>query len=149
MPEHDANFLRLESEARQLKLVLDEITTATNKFGAVFSGTISGAVVQGKSFQQVLEQIRQRILALALRQALAPLENHLNSFFGSLTSSLFSGPAASPASTSQSVPSVLTATQAPPVIFNVTANDPGAFRNSEAQISALLARTVSRAARAL
>ncbi|MCU0817891.1 MAG: phage tail tape measure protein [Beijerinckiaceae bacterium] len=68
---------------RQMR-VLDAVTA---QFGRSLSRALASGIVQGKGFDDILRNIGQRFLEIALKAAFKPLENSLGSMF----SGLFSG----------------------------------------------------------
>ncbi|MCE2933154.1 MAG: phage tail tape measure protein [Hyphomicrobiales bacterium] len=63
------------------------LDAVTSQFGRSLSRALAGGITQGKGFDDVLKNIGQRFLEIALKSAVKPLENSLGSMF----SSLFSG----------------------------------------------------------
>jgi len=63
---------------------IEEMKTATQNFGRVFSSTISSAVITGKTLDETLQQLGKRFLDLALQKSISPLEN----LFGALIESI-------------------------------------------------------------
>ena len=73
---------------------MERLNGLTEGFGKVLARSLSQGIVQGKSFEDILRNIGQRFLDLALRQSLKPLEGLIGSLGGSLTKGLgglFSG----------------------------------------------------------
>lgn len=142
---------------------LDAITT---QFGRSLSRAMAAGIVQGRSFDEILRGLGQRLIEISLRAAFQPLETGIsglmNSLVGSVTgifdgkgsgsSSLLSGMFGT-GSTGQlplfGAPS--RAASAPGVTVHMTVATPDAdsFRRSEAQVSAALARAVARGQRSL
>lgn len=116
-----------------------EISQSAERFGDVFASTMRRAVISGRDLDDTLRDIALRFADLALGQALAPIENALSA----LVAGAFSGlaQAASGADTA--------AAALPSIVFNVTSPDVSGFAKSQNQISALLARAVSRGQRSL
>jgi phage-related minor tail protein len=63
------------------------LDTVTSQFGRSLSRALASGITQGKGFDDILKNIGQRFLEIALKSAFKPLENSLGSMF----SSLFSG----------------------------------------------------------
>ncbi|MFM8750580.1 phage tail tape measure protein [Rhabdaerophilum sp.] len=63
------------------------LDAVTSQFGRSLSRALASGITQGKGFDDVLKNIGQRFLEIALKSAVKPLENSLGSMF----SSLFSG----------------------------------------------------------
>jgi phage-related minor tail protein len=63
------------------------LDTVTSQFGRSLSRALASGIAQGKGFDDILKNIGQRFLEIALKSAFKPLENSLGSMF----SSLFSG----------------------------------------------------------
>lgn len=68
---------------RQMR-ALDSVTA---QFGRSLSRALASGIAQGKGFDDILKNIGQRFLEIALRAAFKPLENSLGSMF----STFFSG----------------------------------------------------------
>ncbi|MCA4921748.1 MAG: phage tail tape measure protein [Methylobacterium sp.] len=63
------------------------LDAVTSQFGRSLSRALASGITQGKGFDDILKNIGQRFLEIALKSAFKPLENSLGSMF----SSLFSG----------------------------------------------------------
>ncbi len=63
------------------------LDSVTEQFGRSLSRALAGGIAQGKGFDDILKNIGQRFLEIALKAAFKPLENSLGSIF----SGLFSG----------------------------------------------------------
>lgn len=158
----------IESEALSATAGLDEsmkaLDTSTQQFGRSLSKALASGIVQGKSFDEILKGLGQKLIELSLKAAFKPLENGLGSLlsglFGGVASAfsggggsaafgtvpaLFGGPSSQSGLPSQSAPGV------PPVMItmNLTSPDAQSFLRSEAQVSAALARAVGRGQRSL
>jgi hypothetical protein len=133
----------------------------TGQFGRTLSKSLVQGIAQGKSFEDVLQGLGDKLIKMSLNTAFKPLENAIDGLFGALTGTatglisgalagatggglgrggggLFSAPAA-PASAAGSVV----------VNMAVTTPDAASFKASEAQVSAALARAVARGQRSL
>jgi phage-related minor tail protein len=85
MPDHE-----LDDAAQvvdQLSHQMKALDGVTQQFGRSLSRALSGGIVQGKGFEDILRNIGQRFIDIALRAAFKPLETG----FSSLASSLFAG----------------------------------------------------------
>jgi phage-related minor tail protein len=146
---------------------MTRLDSVTNQFGRSLSRALSAGIIQGKSFDDILRSLGQKLIEISLRAAFKPLETGITSLLGGLTSSLtgaLSGGASggslvsglfggSPASALSGLGGGLAAAAAPKagVTVNMAVSTPDAasFARSEAQISAALARAVSRGQRSL
>lgn len=95
MPEFDASdpSASLEVLSEQMK----QLDGLTAQFGRTLSRSLTTGIAQGRGFQDILRGIGQRLIDLALRSALKPLETGLGSALSGLfkgVSGLFSGGAA-------------------------------------------------------
>lgn len=70
---------------------MERLNTLTAQFGKALSRSLSQGIVQGKSFEDILRNIGQRFLDIALRNAMKPLEGLFTSAGNQLTSGLTSG----------------------------------------------------------
>jgi phage-related minor tail protein len=64
------------------------LDTVTSQFGRSLSRALASGIAQGKGFDDILKNIGQRFLEIALKAAFKPLENSLGSMFSSLFSGL-------------------------------------------------------------
>lgn len=64
------------------------LEASANNFGSVMTTALKGAIVQGKSFDDVLRQIGSSLASKALNAGLKPLENLMSSAFSSLVGSI-------------------------------------------------------------
>lgn len=149
---------------------MERLDQLAAQFGKSLSRALSSGIAQGRSFDDILRGLGQRLIDISLRAAFQPIESSISGLIGGLGSSLTnlftgggsgggdllsgffggaSGPAAIPGLSgffSGAAPSA-----AAGVIVNmaVTTPDADSFRRSEAQLSASLARAVARGQRAL
>lgn len=154
---------------------LDAITT---QFGRSLTRALSAGIVQGKGFDDILRGLGQRLIDISLRAAFKPLETGISGLLGGLTSgltglfggggfgstsllnglfggggtgtSIFGGAGNAPARGVGQAYGTGTA-RGVGVTVNMAIHTPDAesFRRSEAQVSAALARAVSRGQRSL
>lgn len=144
---------------------LDQITT---RFGHSLSRALSAGITQGKSFDDILRGLGERLIEISLRAAFKPLETGISGVLGSLVkgvtdlftggtsggSGLFGdlfGSSNGPAGAASAGSFTNAASGASGVTVNMAISTPDAdsFRRSEAQISAAMARAVSRGQRSL
>ena len=144
------------------------LDSLTNQFGRSLSKALASGIVQGKSFDDILRSLGQRLIEISLRAAFKPLETGITSLLGGLTNSvsglltgglsgggsLVSGLAGGGGTSGlASLTSSMAGAAAPKggVTVNMAVSTPDAasFSRSEAQISAALARAVSRGQRSL
>lgn len=176
-------FAETLSDSEALARSLTELEARSSRFGTALSGALKSASLSGKSLEDVLQGLGNRLTDIALSAALKPLEGVVSSAASSLVGSLGSVTAFADGGVVQSpsffpmggsslglmgeagaeaiLPLARGADGAlgvamtggegasPPIIFNVTATDAASFRKSEGQISAMLARSVSRGRRGL
>lgn len=176
-------FAETLSDSAALARSLTELEERSSRFGTALSGALKSASLSGKSLEDVLQGLGNRLTDIALSAALKPLEGVVSSSASSLLGSLGSvtafadggvvqGPSFFPMGGSSlglmgeagaeailplargadgALGVAMTAGESAsaPIIFNVTATDAASFRKSEGQISAMLARSVSRGRRGL
>jgi hypothetical protein len=155
--------------AEELRSVLDDLEARSRSFGSALTDALKGAVLDGDSLTEVLQNIAMRFSSIALDVGLAPLQNSLTSVFSGLTSSLSNSLAVAggggmgiPAAAAPAIagdgagaPAILSPAAAAAggsptqVFFNVQAADAQSFRRSESQINAMLVRAVGRGRRSV
>jgi phage-related minor tail protein len=67
---------------------MERLNGLTEQFGRVLSRSLSQGIVQGKSFEDILRNIGQRFLDIALRSAFKPLEGMISGLGQSLIGGL-------------------------------------------------------------
>ena len=139
---------------------LKNMTISSQSFGRAFSSEIQRSIRTGRSFDETLKSLALRLSDMALQAGLKPLESLTSNILGSVVSSIGSavsgggsGVGANPFAGSPGVRAASTAqvaaAQPMNVVFNVATPDVQGFKKSEGQMSAMLARSVGRARRAL
>lgn len=139
---------------------MSTLENVTAQFGRTLSRSLAQGIAQGKSFEDILQGMGDKLIRMSLNTAFQPLESVVNGLFGALSgsaSNLVSGVLGGTsgggltgvfggAGLAASAP----AAQAPMTV-NMTISTPDAesFRRSEAQVSAALARAVARGQRSL
>ncbi|MCA0400585.1 MAG: phage tail tape measure protein [Proteobacteria bacterium] len=143
------------------------LDASTQQFGRSLSRALAAGIVQGKSFDDVLKGLGQKLLELSLRAAFKPLESGFGSLFSGLfgaggslfgatgggggfgtLSTLFGASSAGAPQAGFASPAAMSPA-ATFVTMNVTSPDAESFRRSEVQVSAALARAVGRGQRGL
>ena len=71
-----------------LDQAMTQLEARSKSFGAALSSALKSASVDGKSLEDVLKGLANRLTDIALSAGMKPLENLVNSAAGSLTSSL-------------------------------------------------------------
>lgn len=183
------------ADTDEVREKLGELELHANAFGKAMSGALKSAVIDGKSFSDVLNKLALSLSDMALNSALAPLEKGVGSLFSNFFSQLsplgaspslptnlipfadggiVSSPTVFPMSASGSTMGLMgeagseailplargsdgslgvaSSGSAGPqmnITFNISTPDVEGFSRSEAQISAMLARTVNRGRRGL
>lgn len=74
-----------------LDQAMTQLEARSKSFGAALSSALKSASVDGKSLEDVLKSLGNRLTDIALSAGMKPLENLVNSAAGSLTSSLTNG----------------------------------------------------------
>lgn len=139
---------------------MDQLEKLSAQFGRSLSRSLAQGIAQGKSFDDVLRSLGGRLIDLSLRAAFKPLESGVSSIFGGLTSllsgvvtgglggggdgGLFSG-----GGQGGGLADGLFGGGNVTVNMAVSTPDVESFRRSEGQVSAALARAVSRGQRNL
>jgi phage-related minor tail protein len=136
---------------------MDQLEKLSTQFGRSLSRSLAQGIAQGKSFDDVLRSLGQRLIDISLRAAFKPLESGVSSLFGGLTN-LLSGAVSGGVGDGGLFSSTGFGGGSTGGLFssgNVTVNmavstpDAESFRRSEGQVSAALARAVSRGQRNL
>jgi phage-related minor tail protein len=173
---------------------LDELTRKADAFGGALSGALKSATVDGRGLDDVLRNLGNRMVSIALDAGTRPLEQLVSNSISGLSGSLgrmlpfakggvpgrlnafadggvIGGPSYFPMQGGDvglmgeaGAEAILPlsrgpdgrlgvasggATQPVQVTFNVTTPDAASFSKSEAQVTAMLARTVGRGRRGL
>jgi phage-related minor tail protein len=166
------------SGAAALSHVMVDLEARSQRFGSALTGALRSATVGSKGLEDVLKGLGNRLTDIALAAGLKPLEGMLSQAvggaLGSVTAFADGGVVRSPSYFSMAGGTGLmgeagaeailplqrgpdgslgvasaAGASSPQIIFNVTATDAASFRKSEGQISAMLARSVSRGRRGL
>lgn len=74
-----------------LDQAMTQLEARSKSFGAALSSALKSASVDGKSLEDVLKSLGNRLTDIALSAGMKPLENLVNSAAGSLTTSLTNG----------------------------------------------------------
>ncbi|MFN3482265.1 phage tail tape measure protein [Rhabdaerophilum calidifontis] len=134
---------------------LDQLAT---QFGRSLSRTLASGIAQGRSFDDILQRLGERLVELSLRAAFKPLETGLGSVFNGISgavSGLFGGGGGGEGLFSGGTGGGeagfggLFGGGGVTVNMAVSTPDAESFRNSEGQIGAALARAVTRGQRNL
>jgi hypothetical protein len=139
---------------------LENLTAA---FGRTLSKSLVQGVAQGKSFEDILQGLGDKLIQLSLSSAFKPLESAVQGLFSSLTgtaaglvSGAFGGGGGGKLFASMGGGGAPLFSAAPraagagiTVNMAVTTPDAASFQRSEAQVSAALARAVARGQRSL
>ena len=162
-------------EAQALDQVMTDLEARSESLGQVLTRTFATALVNGRSLDETLKGLALRLSNLALTAGLKPLEGLVGSAFsnllgGKVTPFASGGVVSQPTYFAHSGGMGLMGEAGAEAIlplkrgadgalgvasdggggvtihFNVTASDAESFRRSEAQIAAMLARTVRRGA---
>lgn len=162
MAESDPVVVNVTVDASALRRELSEAERLSRSFGSALGDAMQAGIVRGASLGDVLRGLGLRLSEIALSAALRPVETAFGSIFSKLTmgalgASPFSGSGlAAPAALASGVPAAAPvpdaralAPPAAPVTVNIATPDAESFRRSEAQVSAALARVVSRGRRGL
>lgn len=178
MDDSDTDFSASLSGATELANVMADLEARSQRFGSALTGALRSATTGGKGLDDVLKGLGNRLTDIALAAGLKPLEtalgNAVGSLLGSVTAFADGGVVRAPTYFSTGSGTGLMgeagaeailplqrgadgslgvaasgAGSQPQIVFNVTAADAASFRKSEGQISAMLARSVSRGRRGL
>lgn len=170
--------VRIEADTQPFEAALNDLQQLSQGFGRQLTGALKGAVVSGRSLEDVLRRLALNLAGMALGQGLQPLQGLFSSLFGQMmggaTPFAKGGVVASPtyfgtggglglmgeAGAEAILPlargadgrlGVAAGGQGRPVniVFNVTSPDAASFRKSEAQVTGMLARAVTRGRRSL
>ncbi|MCU0832368.1 MAG: phage tail tape measure protein [Rhizobiaceae bacterium] len=178
--------IRFAADTTAFERSLKQMQLDADRFGAILTGALKKAVVEGASLEDVLRGIGLQLASQALSMGLKPLQGLLSGAIGGLLGPLMpfaKGGVPGLSSGIVSTPTVFGAggrlgvmgeagaeailplrrdasgrlgvggggAGGAPVTINMTVSTPdaGSFRKSEAQIAAMLARTVARGQRGL
>jgi phage-related minor tail protein len=176
MEEDEADFSAMTDQAEALRHALDDLEGRSRSFGAALTGALRSAVSGGKGLEDVLRGLGGRLSDIALSAGLRPLEtmlgNAVSGMVGRVVPFAEGGVVSQPtyfpigggtglmgeAGSEAILPLKRGADGAlgvaasggdgtVQIVFNVTAADAKSFEKSEAQISAMLARTAMRGRR--
>ncbi|MBB4348155.1 MULTISPECIES: phage tail tape measure protein [Rhizobiaceae] len=178
MENDDTDVSATLAGAEALSDVMADLEARSQRFGTALTGALRSATTGSKGLEDVLRGLGNRLTDIALSAGLKPLEgllgNAVGSLIGSVTPFADGGVVRAPsyfpmnggtglmgeAGPEAILPlkrgpdgSVGVASAGggagPQIVFNVTATDVASFRKSEAQVSAMLARSVMRGRRGL
>ncbi len=97
MEKIDEVIIPIEADLSGFSSALGDLEKQSKRFGTAFSGTIKGAITNGKSFEDTLKSLALRMSNIALSAGLKPLENAtsslVNNLFGSIGNSFSSASA--------------------------------------------------------
>lgn len=169
--------VRIEADTQPFEAALNDLQQLSQGFGRQLTGALQGAVVNGRSLEDVLRRLALNLAGMALSQGLKPLQGLVSSLFGQMLGGITpfakGGVVASPTyfGTSGGVglmgeagaEAILPLSRGADgrlgvaagggrpvnIVFNVSTPDVASFRKSEAQVTGMLARAVSRGARSL
>ncbi|WP_454848754.1 phage tail tape measure protein [Rhizobium binxianense] len=176
MEEDEADFSAMTDQAEALRHVLDDLEGRSRSFGAALTGALRSAVSGGKGLEDVLRGLGGRLSDIALSAGFRPLETMLGNAVSGMVGRVMpfaeggvvSQPTYFPMDGGMGLmgeagsEAILPLTRGADgslgvaasggdgpvqIVFNVTAADAGSFEKSEAQISAMLARTAMRGRR--
>ncbi|WP_421929250.1 phage tail tape measure protein [Neoaquamicrobium sediminum] len=167
--------IQFEMDTRPFADAMRELADLSDAFGRQLTGALRDAAINGRSLEDVLQRIGMNLAGMALSQGLKPLSGLISDLLPRLIGGFPFVTEAGSMRTPEFFPDVETMsieTSIPPsssaasagietghiapragspvnVVFNVTTQDAASFRKSEAQITGMLARAVSRGARTL
>jgi hypothetical protein len=129
--------VRIDADISGFERAMADISASTKSFAGTFASSMAQAALSGRDLDDALRAVALRIASLSLERALAPLEGLIASGLAGAVSPQTAAAPLQPQQRSMSL------------VMNVQASDAASFRKSEAQISTLLARAVSRGRRGL
>ncbi len=91
MIDLDGISISIDADTSSFRREVAEADRLAKGLGRSLTGAFSAAVIQGRDFGSVLEQLAMRLSTLALRAAFKPLEQGFASLFGSLFSGISPG----------------------------------------------------------
>lgn len=165
--------IRFEMDTQPFADAMRELADLSDAFGRQLTGALRDAAINGRSLEDVLQRIGLSLAGMALSQGLKPLSGLISNLLPRLIGGLPFLTEAGTTRMPEFFPDIEPAHPAAPsasalpfaggdagssaartglpvnVVFNVTAQDAASFRKSEAQITGMLARAVSRGARTL
>jgi hypothetical protein len=164
--------IQFEMDTQPFADAMRELADLSDAFGRQLTGALRDAAINGRSLEDVLQRIGLNLASMALRQGLKPLSGLISDllprligglpfateagamrmpdFFPDMEAMSMGAPITSSALAGAEAGQTAARAGSPVnVVFNVTAQDAASFRKSEAQITGMLARAVSRGARTL
>lgn len=84
----DEHSITIKADTTAFDAALKSANDSAKDFGRTFTSTIKTAIMTGKNFEKVLNDIALRISKMALNKALAPIEGAISNLMGSFLSSL-------------------------------------------------------------
>ena len=169
----------VDADTAPFQSALKQLDQLAKGFGSQLTGALKDAVISGKELDDILRQLAMNLAGMALDQGLKPLQGAISSAFSALfagvtpfaAGGIVSSPTFFPmaggtglmgeagseailplrrgADGRLGVDAGQGASTPVHVTFNVQAADATSFRRSEGQVSAMLARVVSRGMRRL
>lgn len=91
MADNDDRISLPEFDLEETERGLGELERRANSFGAAMTNALKQAVVDGRSLEDVLRSLANRMSSIALDAGLAPLEKLVSNAASGLTSNLTSG----------------------------------------------------------
>jgi phage-related minor tail protein len=83
----DSDKASIGELAKQIK----GLDSLSKSFGRSLSSAFAGAIIQGKSFEQVLRGLGQRLIEIGLKAAFKPLESAISGMFDQVLKGSFGG----------------------------------------------------------
>lgn len=80
--------VRINADTTQFAAALNNLGNLSNRFGEQLTGALKGAVVSGRSLEDVLRRLALNLAGSALQQGLAPLRNLAGAMFSNLFGAL-------------------------------------------------------------
>lgn len=91
MQRDKALTVAVEADTSGFDLALKQAGRSAEDFGRSFSSTLRNSIASGKSFEDTLRSIALRLSSMAFDKAMAPVENMMDTMFGSLFSGFAGG----------------------------------------------------------
>lgn len=84
MADDERMNVAIDVDARALNAALDQLEVRAKSFGAALTGALKGAVVEGRSLDEVLRSLALRLSDRLVNASLKPLEGLLDGAMGGL-----------------------------------------------------------------
>jgi lambda family phage tail tape measure protein len=86
--DEETRVVTIDADTSKVERSLNELDRLSRGFGRSLTSALEGAAVRGQTLSTVLQGLGQRLVDLALRSAMKPLENSIAGALGNIASSV-------------------------------------------------------------